>query len=280
VPWPPELFSEPVKVRFLEDRRRRERHAVVPYFAGLLTGETDALIGSFAGDPEVHYPVRGRVKGEQAFAAYAAATKAWLEEREASIEDVGLFTTARRSVGEAVLHLGGEGRRVDLPVAIVADQRPDARIEEVRVYYSSWRLAGRHAHRAPLLQPDPELRGPKILGEYQRALAAGDLNAIVACFEPGGYAREPAGADDVHAGPEGIREFYSWLFSNGGGIPLEHCTLTHDERVYALEYNVARWGRTELPPQAGVAVYVRGDSGRLAAARIYDDVDPPLDAAT
>ena len=37
-----------------------------------------------------------------------------------------------------------------------------------------------------------------------------------------------------------------------------------------------RWGKTELPPQAGVAVYVRGSSGKLAAARIYDDADPPL----
>jgi hypothetical protein len=39
------------------------------------------------------------------------------------------------------------------------------------------------------------------------------------------------------------------------------------------------WGETELPPEAGVAVYVRGQSGRLAAARIYDDTDPPLESA-
>ena len=39
---------------------------------------------------------------------------------------------------------------------------------------------------------------------------------------------------------------------------------------------MAAWGRTELPPAAGVAVYVRGESGKLAAARVYDDVDPPL----
>jgi hypothetical protein len=45
--------------------------------------------------------------------------------------------------------------------------------------------------------------------------------------------------------------------------------------VCALEYNVVKWGMTQLPPQAGVAVYVRGESGKLAAARIYDDVDPP-----
>jgi hypothetical protein len=32
----------------------------------------------------------------------------------------------------------------------------------------------------------------------------------------------------------------------------------------------------ELAPQAGVAVYVRGPHGKLAATRIYDDTDPPL----
>jgi catechol 2,3-dioxygenase-like lactoylglutathione lyase family enzyme len=37
-----------------------------------------------------------------------------------------------------------------------------------------------------------------------------------------------------------------------------------------------RWGKTELPPQAGIAVYVRGQSGKLAAVRVYDDVDWPF----
>src|SRR5204863_7217172 len=121
-------------------------------------------IQSFAGEPEVHYPVRGRVKGERAFAAYAAATKAWLEEREASIDDVGILRTERRSIGEAVLHLAGEDGRVDLPVAIVADQRSDGWIEEVRIYYSNWALAGRDANRPPLLPPGPEPRGPARVG--------------------------------------------------------------------------------------------------------------------
>ncbi len=279
MPWLPELFSAPALAQ-LQDRLRLEELRTVPYFAGFLTGETDALIHSFAGEPEVHYPVRGRVKGERAFAAYAAATKAWLEEREASIEEIGLLRTERRSVGEAVLHLGGEDGRVDLPVAISADHRSDGSLEEVRIYYSSWPLTGRHANRPPLLQQDPELREPDVVGDYQRALAAGDLDAILASFEPGGYAREPAGADFVHRGPEGLREFYKWLFSNEGGIPLEHCSVTDDERTCALEYNVVRWGQTDLPPEAGIAVYVRGESGKLAAARIYDDADPPLGAAT
>jgi hypothetical protein len=33
-----------------------------------------------------------------------------------------------------------------------------------------------------------------------------------------------------------------------------------------------------MAPQAGIAVYVRGDIGTPAAARIYDDSDPLLPA--
>lgn len=97
-----------------------------------------------------------------------------------------------------------------------------------------------------------------------------------ATFEVDGYAREPAGGEHVRRGLDGIRGFYGRLFSNGGGIPLEHWAVTDDGRRCALEYNVVRWGATELPPQAGMAVYERGAGGRLAAARSYDDVEPPL----
>jgi hypothetical protein len=105
----------------------------------------------------------------------------------------------------------------------------------------------------------------------------GDVDAISATFEPGAYAREPAGGDEyVHRGVDGLRAFYERLFSNGGGIPLVHCALADNGRACALEYNLVRWGTAEMPPDAGVAVYVRGETGKLAAARIYDDVDPPL----
>ncbi len=43
----------------------------------------------------------------------------------------------------------------------------------------------------------------------------------------------------------------------------------------AIEYNCVPWGVSEIPPQAGVAVYERGSSGLLSAARIYEDVEPP-----
>ncbi len=56
---------------------------------------------------------------------------------------------------------------------------------------------------------------------------------------------------------------------------MEHCTLTDDGVLCAIEYNLVRWGVTDLPPQAGIAIYERGSSGLLAAARIYDDGEPP-----
>ena len=114
------------------------------------------------------------------------------------------------------------------------------------------------------------------MAEYQRALAAGDVDAVIATFEPNGYAREPAGREFVHRGRDDLRAFCERWFSNGGGIELEHCGLVHDGRACALEYNVVGWGKTELPPEAGVAVYVQGESGQMAAARIYDDADPPI----
>jgi hypothetical protein len=275
VPWVPELFSAPVLAR-LEDEQQREQRDPIPYFAGLMTGEIDALIESFAGEPELHHPVRGRIKGARAFAAFAAETNHWIVQRNISIENVERVVTDPRGFEEVILHLEGEKGRVDLPVAVVADRLPDGLVGEVRIYFSGWQLSGRHLNRPPLLQPDPGLREPGIVAEYQRALAAGDLEAILSAFEPGGYAREPAGGEHIHRGPDGLRAFYELLFSNGGGIPLEHCSVTDDGRACALEYNVVRWGRTELPPEAGVAVYVRGESGKLAAARIYDDADPPL----
>jgi hypothetical protein len=275
MPWVPELFSAPVLERW-EEQRREERLVDVPYFDGLLSGELDALVGSFAAEPEVHHPVRGRIKGTPAFETYVADASAWLRQRNVSVEDVARVVTEQRGFEEVILHVDAEDGRVDLPVALVGEHRSGPRLDELRIYFSSWPLTGRHATRPPLLQRDPELHESDVVGEYQRALAAGDLEAILAVFEPDGYAREPAGGRYVHRGPDALRAFYGHLFSGGGGIALEHCALVDDGRTCALEYNVVRWGRTELPPEAGVAAYVRGQSGKLAATRIYGDTDPPL----
>jgi hypothetical protein len=161
-------------------------------------------------------------------------------------------------------------------MAIASDRHKDGMFIVLRIYYGNWPLSRRHTNRPPLLQPDPDVHAPDVIGEYQRALAAGDLAGVLATLEPEAYVREPAGGQYVHRGRAEVVALLELFFSGGGGIPLEHCAITDDGRSCALEYNIVRWGRTKLPPEAGIAVYVRGASGKLASVRIYDDVDPPL----
>jgi hypothetical protein len=277
MPWLPWLFSGPALERIYDRAAADARAATpVPYFDGVRSGETEALIGSFAGEPELHHPIRGRVKGRRAFERFVADTNAWLTARNVVGSPVERIITPRRGVEETVLTFDGDHGRIELPMAIAADRDEDARIIELRLYYSTWPFTGRHANRRPVLQPDPDLHASDVVGEYQRALAAGDVEATVAAFESGAYVREPAGGAYVHRDRDELVAHFGRLFSNGGGIPLEHCAVTDDGRSCALEYNVVRWGRTELAPEAGLAVYVRGATGRLASARIYDDADPPL----
>jgi hypothetical protein len=178
MPWAPELFSAPVLAGLEE--RRRHRLSTVPFFDGLMTGELDALVGSFVGEPELHHPVRGRIRGARAFEAYFDEMQAMFTQRIVSVEDVERVVAERRGFEEAVVQLDGEAGRVGLPVAIVADKESNGRIAELRMYYSSWPLTGRHANRPPVLQPNPELRESDVVAEHQAALAAGDVEAIVA----------------------------------------------------------------------------------------------------
>jgi hypothetical protein len=277
VPWIPELFSQPVLDK-LQEKWERERLDAVPYYDGLMAGEHRALIGSFAGEPVLHDPLHGRIKGVRAFEWYVAALRAFLEQQNMVFDAVEDVVTADRNLEEVVLHLDGQTARTDVPVAILADRTPDGRLAELRTYHSMWPVLGRHVHRPPMMQLDPELRPPDVVREYQCALAAGDVDAILDTFEPDAYAREPSGDPYTYRGRDGLRTFYEHMFSNDGGVVLEHCAMINTGRACAIEYNVVKWGRTELAPESGVAVYVRGESGKLAAAHIYDDVDAPIRA--
>jgi hypothetical protein len=275
MPWLPELFSGPALERIRSEMAARAA-APVPYFAGVAAAETGALVRSFAGEPELHHPIRGRVKGAPAFERFMVETNAWLTTSHVVWGDVERIVTPARVIEEMRLTLDRGPDRIELPVAVVADRDEDARIVELRIYYGNWPLTGRHANRPPVLQFDPRLQAPDVVGEHAGALADGDVRAAVAAFEPDGYVREPAGGAYVHRGRDELIALYELFFSNGGGIPLERCAIADDGRSCGLEYNLVRWGRTELPPEAGLAVYVRGDSGRLAALRIYNDADPPV----
>jgi SnoaL-like domain len=274
MPWVPELFSAPA-LQEIQDRQRRDELLTVPFFDGVMAGEPDALVESFVGEPLLYDPVRGRVKGVRPFKAFVAQMRDTLRRRNVVFDEIGHVVVSEAGFGEVVLHLDGEEGRIGLPFANVTDRRADSRIYELRLYHSNRPVEGRHGSRPPLLQPDPELRGPAGVDEHQRAVAAGDVDAVVASFEPDGYVCEPSDAEHVHRGPDGLRAFYERVFEHGGGMEVEQCAIVGDGRVWALEYNVVRWGTSELLPQAGLAVYVLGQSGKLASLRIYDDVQPP-----
>jgi hypothetical protein len=229
MPWVPELFSAPVLARF--EAKQRHKVVDVPYFDGLLAGETDALIESFAGEPRLHHPLRGHIEGEYEFREFVADTDRWLREHDAAVEDVQRSVLPDHGFEEVIVHLETAAGRVDLPHAMVADHTPDGHLVELRIYFSTTPLTGHATSRAPLLAADPELRKSPLVEEYAEGLAA-------------------------------------------DGVALEPCVLIEDDDACALEYNARR--RADDPsPQAGLTVLVRGDGGKIAATRIYEDLAPP-----
>jgi ketosteroid isomerase-like protein len=265
MPWVPELFSTPVLARF--EAKQQRKVVDIPYFDGLLAGDTDALVESFAGEPRLHHPLRGSIEGEQAFREFVADTDRWLREREATVEDVQRSVLPDRGFEEVVVHLRTPDGDVDLPHAMVADHTAEGRIEEIRVYFGTRLLTGHPTERAPLLRVDPKLfeQGPV---EYVGALAAGDAAAVVAAFESDGRAREPDDAGLIHSGAD-LRDFYVGQL-DGEGIELDPCVLIEDGDICALEYNARRPGSAS--ERAGLTVFVSGNDGKLAAARIYAEL--------
>src|SRR5919112_2413227 len=247
MPWMPEVFTTPLAAaRRAQDEEARSTNDAVPYFEGILANEPDALVRSFAArQPVLDDPRVGHVEGTRELRAFASGTADWLRERDAVVENVALTRTPARTVEEVALNLlTDDGGRVELPVAIVSDRNPDRTVKVIRVYHSTWPLTGEHRVRPPLLAADPNLHAEGTPGLYQRALAEGDLEGIVASFEPDGYAGEPSGAAFIHRGTQALYELYGHMFANSGGIELQHCTLTDDGVRCAIEYNCVRWGDT------------------------------------
>jgi hypothetical protein len=159
-------------------------------------------------------------------------------------------------------------------VAVVAES-PDDRSVVFRTYCSQWPVDGRRHLRSPILGPGGARLGD-VVGRYQAALNIGDVDAIVDTFAPDGYYRKPIGPHLAYRGAAELRSFFTRCFSAGGGIGLQHCAVTDDGVRCAVEFNCLRWGSHDLPPQAGIAVYERGQDGLLAAVRVYDDIEAPI----
>jgi hypothetical protein len=243
-------------------------HAASTYLRSMVTGDVAPLRKLLAHDVVVHDPRVGRVEGD-AVRPFLEQTQRWLRDRDAQLETVSSTSASGRAVEESIVRF----RKLELPIAIVAEAGPSG-VGSLRVYHSNFPITGGHFERKPILHENPELTLPDVAAAYQGALAEGDVDRMLSLYDDAGTAREPSAY--LYEGKDELRIYYGALFGNEGGIQVERCTVIDDGRACAFEYNVVRWGKTKLAPQAGLSVYQRGPTGKLVAVRIYHDVDPPL----
>jgi hypothetical protein len=274
MPWLPEFVSA-VELARRQTRAAGQADPVGQYVTALNKGDEHALETMWPGELVVYDPRAGEIRGRRQLRQFVRTNQAWMAEHHARTQVVASTWANGRAVVELLAHVDHDGQDVAWPVAVVAEM-PDDRSVVLRTYCSQWPVDGRRHLRPPILPPGPAHPGD-VVGRYQAALAAGDTEAIVSTFAPDGYYREPIGPHSAHRGVGELRSFFAARFSAGGGIGLQDCAVTDDGVRCALEYNCVRWGRHDLPPQAGLGIYERGPDGLLAAARVYDDIEPPAE---
>jgi ketosteroid isomerase-like protein len=272
MPWFPE-FTTAVELARRQTRAAGQADPVAQYLAALTKGDAHQLQAAWPGEIVIYDPKAGEIRGHRELRRFVSQNQTWLAGLRARIETVTSTSVGGRAVVELLAHLTHEGREMAWPIAVVAESA-DPRSVMFRTYCSQWPVDGRRHLRPPILQPGSARPGD-IVARYHAAQEAGDAEAAVRTFAPDGYFREPIGPHNAHRGTAELRSFFTTRFSAGGGIGLQDCAVTDDGVRCAVEYNVLRWGRHDLPPQAGIGIYERGPDGLLAAARVYDDVEPP-----
>jgi hypothetical protein len=273
MPWFPDLVAA------AELARRRTRAAaqadpVAQYSNALTGGDTQWSEAVWPGEVVIFDPRAGEVRGHKQLRRFVRDNQVWLAERDARTEMVASTCAGQRAVVELLAHLTHDGDEVSWPLAVVAEPHDDRSVV-FRTYCSQWPVDGRRHVRPPILEPRPT-RLREVVGRYRAALAGGDVDAIVSTFAADGYLCGPIGPGRVHRGTAELRTHFSTWFSAGGCVRLQTCAVTEDDVRCALECNCDRWGRHDLPPQAGITVLERASDGLLAEARIYDDVEAPV----
>jgi hypothetical protein len=273
MPWFPD-FANAAELARRQTRATGLADPVGEYLTALNEGDTRILATVWPGEVVIYDPRAGEIRGHREVRQFISHNQSWLAGLRARTETVAATYSAGRAVVELLVHLDHNGRELAWPVAVVAESSDDRSVV-FRTYCSQWPVDEQRHIRPPILQPGNVHPGD-VVERHQAALAAGDTEEVVNTFAPDGYFRSPFGPRSAHRGADELHSFFTWCFSAGGGIGLQHCAVTDDGVRCAVEYNCVRWGSHDLPPQAGLGVYERGPDGLLAAARVYDDVEPPV----
>jgi hypothetical protein len=241
------------------------------YLPALASAQAEPLARRLGDRATVDDPIFGRTNGMPALGRFLEEVAAWLGKHSGAFEKVAFTLGSDRDVTEGLLSLTFDSRRVTVPVAVVAERRREREVE-LRLYYSTRPISGANAVRSPLLPQDDEVAVPPPVSAHLEALGKGSLDGIVASFENDGALRDAEGASFAKAGGA-LRTHYEQLFGGKAGIEVLKGARADDGRTCALEYTVVRVHGKPVPPQAGLAVYERGEGGLLRAVRVYEDVE-------
>jgi hypothetical protein len=245
------------------------------YLPALVSAQAGQLVRRLGDRATVDDPIFGRASRMPELAGYLERAASWLNERRAAFEPLAFTTGSDRDVTEGTLQLVVDGRPVSIAIAVVAERRPGREVE-IRLYYSTRALQGSPTVRAPLVPRDDELGVPPPVAAHLSALARGDVDGLIASFENGATLRDPTGVLHMK-GPQGgaLRTYYETVFASRSpgqpGIEVLKGGRADDGSTCALEYTVTRLRGRDVPPQPGLAVFERGESGLLRAARLYHD---------
>jgi SnoaL-like protein len=262
MPWLPDF-------RNAAELARRETHAaghadpVGQYIAALTGGDPHAIEDAWPERVVVFDPRAGEVRGHHELKDFVHRSQVLLAEFRARIDPGEATVVPGRAVMELHGHATFQGRERSWPVAVVADSHDDSVV--FRSYFSRLPTEGQRFPRPAILDGGAAKPGD-VVGRSLEALAAGDIDAVLATFGPGGYLRETTGP--THRGEAALRAYLESVSS----VELQPCVVTDDGSRCVVEFNCLRFGGRELSPQAGLAVYERGPDGLLAALRLYDDV--------
>jgi ketosteroid isomerase-like protein len=271
MPWFPEYVSA-IELARRETRVAGQADPITQYLTSVTRGDTGAVEDVWPGQVVVYDPHAGEVRGHRQLRRFVRDSRAALAQRRARIDTATSIVAGNRAVVELMVHLGGEEKDLEWPVAIVAES-PDDRSVVFRSYFNRRALDGLPHVRSSFLSPG-QVRPGDIVGRHQAALAASDAYAVARTFEPDGCYREAIDPHRTHRGTAELRAYFQKCFDAGGGIDLQPCAVTDDSRLCAVEYNCERPQSQDMPPQAGIAIYERGPDRLLASARVYDDVEP------
>ena len=240
-----------------------------------MAGETDALVKSFAGVPELHVPLRGRIKGARAFEAFVSETGSWLMQHDVSVEEVEHLIAERHGFEEVVLHLEA--------TAVVSIFRS-----------RSWPIAGRTGGSTSCGSTSATGRRPAATPTARRccspihSCAPRVSSATISVRWRQATPRRSSRRSNRTATPASLPAASTCTAVATACAPSTSCcspTAAASRSSTARRSTTAaraRWSTTSCAGArraraAGRARRLRqGSGGRLAAARIYDDVDPPL----